>query len=292
MKQLLVISGKGGTGKTTLVGSFAALAKNAVIADCDVDAPDLHLILKPKILETQPFKGSKMAIKDDSKCIECGKCGEVCRFNAIEDLKIDSIRCEGCGACVYVCPTEAIKLEEKISGYAYISETRYGPMAHAKLRIAEEASGKLVTVVKENAKKLTEKYNKELIIVDGSPGIGCPVIASLAGVDLALIVTEPTISGIHDLERILDVANHFKVRSVVCVNKYDINKENTNRIEDFCRKKWVEVAGRIPYDPVVTKAMIAGKTLIEFSDGKASIDIKKIWESLSVYLCEKSTTTP
>lgn len=292
IKQLLVISGKGGTGKTTLVGSFAALAKNAVIADCDVDAPDLHLILKPKILETQPFKGSKMAIKDDSKCIECGKCGEVCRFNAIEDLKIDSIRCEGCGACVYVCPTEAIKLEEKISGYAYISETRYGPMAHAKLRIAEEASGKLVTVVKENAKKLTEKYNKELIIVDGSPGIGCPVIASLAGVDLALIVTEPTISGIHDLERILDVANHFKVRSVVCVNKYDINKENTNRIEDFCRKKWVEVAGRIPYDPVVTKAMIAGKTLIEFSDGKASIDIKKIWESLSVYLCEKSTTTP
>jgi MinD superfamily P-loop ATPase len=278
MKQLLVISGKGGTGKTTLVGSFAALAKSAVIADCDVDAPDLHLILKPRILETQPFKGSKMAIKDDSKCIECGKCEEVCRFNAVEDLRIDPIRCEGCGACVFMCPAKAIELMENISGYAYISETDYGPMAHAKLNIAEEASGKLVMVVKENAKKLAEKYEKDLIIIDGSPGIGCPVIASLAGVDLALIVTEPTLSGIHDLERILAVTSNFGVKPLVCINKYDINEGNTERIGDFCGRAGIGMIGKIPSDPVVTKAMIAGKPVVEFSDGKASIGIKNIWE--------------
>ncbi len=278
MKQLLVISGKGGTGKTTLVGSFAALAGNAVVADCDVGAPDLHLILKPRVLETHSFTGSKIAVRDGLKCVECGKCEEVCRFNAIENLEIDPIRCEGCGACVFICPRKAIDLIEKVSGHAYISETVYGPMAHAKLDIAEEASGKLVTLVKENARKLAEEYRRDLIIIDGSPGIGCPVIASLAGVDLALIVTEPTLSGIHDLERILRVANHFNIKSVVCINKYDINKGNTEKIKAFCRREGVEVVGKIPFDPVVTEAIIAVKPVIEFSDRKVSKEIKKIWE--------------
>lgn len=284
MKQLVVISGKGGTGKTTLVGSFAALAENKVIADCDVDAPDLHLILKPKILKTEEFRGSKVAIMDKEKCIECGKCEEICRFDAIENLEINPVRCEGCGACVFICPVQAISLEEKISGYAYISETRYGLMAHAKLNIAEEASGKLVTVIKEKAKELAEENGKDLIIIDGSPGIGCPVIASLTGVDLALVVTEPTMSGIHDLERILSVAKHFGVRSLVCVNKFDINKENTEGIEELCREGGIEMVGKIPYDPVVTGAMIAGKTLVEFSDDEVADEIRAIWNRISGYL--------
>jgi len=281
MKQIVVISGKGGTGKTTIVASFAALAENAVIADCDVDAPDLHLILKPEIKETQEFHGSKVAIKDDSKCIECGKCESVCRFDAVnQNFEIDDIRCEGCGACVFICPEEAIQLKEKISGHAYISETRYGLMSHAKLNIAEEASGKLVTVVKENAKTVAENNGKDLIIIDGSPGIGCPVIASLSGVDLALIVTEPTMSGIHDLKRILSVAKHFGVKTVVCINKYNINLENTNKIKNFCGKEEISIAGEIPFDPAVTKAMIAEKPVVEFSSGRVSNEIKNIWENI------------
>ena len=286
MKQILIISGKGGTGKTTILASFAALAKNAVIADCDVDAPDLHLILKPEIKETLKFRGSKTAIKDDSKCIGCGKCREVCRFDAVnENFEIEGILCEGCGACVFVCPADAVKLKEKISGLAYMSETKYGPMSHAKLNIAEEASGKLVTVVKENAKKIAEKENKNLILIDGSPGIGCPVIASLSGVDLAVIVAEPTMSGIHDLKRILSVAGHFNVKAVVCINKYDINIHNTNKIKDYCKKEGIDVIGKVPFDPVVTEAMVAGKPVVEFSCDEVSNEIKSMWNKIKILIC-------
>ena len=282
MKQITVISGKGGTGKTTLVGSFAALAENKVIADCDVDAPDLHLLLHPEIIKKEEFKGLKVAVMDKTLCTECGTCEETCRFNAIalteeSGYAVNPARCEGCGACVFMCPQEAVTLKERVSGYSFISKTKYGTMAHAQLNIAEEASGKLVTVVRNTAQQVAEKEGCELILIDGAPGIGCPVIASLAGVDLALIVTEPTMSGLHDLERIMDVTRHFGIGSVVCINKYDINEENSRRITEFCRQRGVEMVGNIPYDSVVTEAMVAGMPVVEFSEGKVSEAIKDVW---------------
>ena len=284
MKQITIISGKGGTGKTTLVASFAALAENIVIADCDVDAPDLHLLLHPEIMKREEFKGLKVAAMDKTKCIECGICEAACRFKAISDTDsgyaVNPTRCEGCGVCVFVCDSDAIILTERVSGYAFISKTKYGTMAHAQLNIAEEASGKLVTVVRNNAQRVAEEEGSELILIDGSPGIGCPVIASLTGVDLALVITEPTMSGLHDLERILDVTRHFGIGSVVCINKYDINEENSKRIAEFCRERGVTIVRNIPYDPVVTEAMVAAMPVVEFSDGAVSDAIKEIWASI------------
>jgi MinD superfamily P-loop ATPase len=282
MREITIISGKGGTGKTTLVGSFAALAENKVIADCDVDAPDLHLLLHPEIIKKEEFKGLKVAVMDKTLCTECGTCEETCRFNAIalteeSGYAVNHARCEGCGACVFSCPQEALTLKERVSGYSFISKTKYGTMAHAQLNIAEEASGKLVTVVRNTAQQVAEKEGCELILIDGAPGIGCPVIASLTGVDLALIVTEPTMSGLHDLARILDVTRHFGIGSVVCINKYDINEENSKRITEFCRQRGIEVVGNIPYDPVVTEAMVAGMPVVEFSEGVVSEAIKDVW---------------
>ncbi len=288
MKQITVISGKGGTGKTTLVGSFAALAENKVIVDCDVDAPDLHLLVHPEIIKKEEFKGVKVAVIDKTLCTECGTCEETCRFNAIASTEesgyaVNPARCEGCGACVFTCPQEAVTLKERVSGYAFISKTNYGLMVHAQLNIAEEASGKLVTVVRNNAQQVAEKEGCELILIDGSPGIGCPVIASLTGVDLALIVTEPTMSGLHDLERIMDVTRHFGIASAVCINKYDINEENSERITEFCRQRGIQVVGNIPYDSVVTEAMVAGMPVVEFSGGVVSDAIKDVWRGINQY---------
>ncbi len=284
MRQITIISGKGGTGKTTLVASFAALAENIVIADCDVDAPDLHLLLHPEVVKREEFKGLDVAAMDKSKCIECGICEAACRFKAISDTgsgyEVNPTRCEGCGVCVFVCDQDAIRLEERVSGYAFISKTKYGTMAHAQLNIAEEASGKLVTVVRSNAQRVAEEEGSELILIDGSPGIGCPVIASLTGVDLALVVTEPTMSGLHDLERILDVTRHFGITSVVCINKYDINEANSRKITGFCQERGVTIVRNIPYDPVVTEAMVAAMPVVEFSDGAVSDAIREIWVSI------------
>lgn len=282
MKQLTVISGKGGTGKTTLVGSFAALAEKKVIADCDVDAPDLHLLLHPERERQQEFKGLKVAVMDKSLCIECGTCAETCRFKAIElredaSYAVNPARCEGCGACVYTCPQEALSLQGRISGYAFVSSTTYGPMVHAELIIGEEASGKLVTVVRELAREVAEREGCDLILIDGAPGIGCPVIASLTGVDLALIVTEPTLSGLHDLDRILAVTHHFGIEAVVCINKYDLNERNSERIAAFCRQHGVELVGTVPYDPVVTEAMVAGMPVVTYSEGVVSKTIRDVW---------------
>ncbi|CAD6494371.1 MAG: Iron-sulfur cluster carrier protein [Candidatus Argoarchaeum ethanivorans] len=290
MKQITIISGKGGTGKTTLVASFAALAKNVVIADCDVDAPDLHLLLHPEIIRKEEFRGLKVAAMDKTKCIECGKCEEACRFKAISDTgsgyAVNPARCEGCGVCVFVCDQDAITLTERVSGHAFISKTKYGTMAHAQLNVAEETSGKLVTVVRNNAQRVAEDEESELILIDGSPGIGCPVIASLTGVDLALVVTEPTMSGLHDLKRIMDVTRHFGIATVVCINKCDINEENSRKITEFCQEHEVAIVRNIPYDPVVTDAMVAGMPVVEFSDCAVSDAIKEIWGSI------KSTTPP
>lgn len=281
MKQLTVISGKGGTGKTSITAAFASLAKNAVFADCDVDAADLHLILKPNAKKTMGFHGLKIASLDKEICTECKKCCDQCNFDAIdEEINIIKEACEGCGVCEYVCPVDAITMVDRDSGFSYISETRFGPMAHAMLKTAEEASGKLVTVVRNNAKKLAEEKKKTSIIIDGPPGIGCPVIASISGVDLVLVVTEPTLSAIHDLERILGVAYHFKIPAVVCINKFDINLENTEKIENYCRSKNIDVVGKLPYDNIITKAMIQEKTVIEYSKSDFSNIIIDMWSNL------------
>ncbi|MFH2011642.1 MAG: ATP-binding protein [Pseudomonadota bacterium] len=280
MKQLTVISGKGGTGKTTITAAFAALAQNHVMADGDVDAADLHLILTPNIKREEEFYGGRAPTLDKDKCDQCGICMEVCRFEAINDFIIDPVSCEGCGLCMHACPAYAITMKEKFSGNWFVSDTRFGPMVHARLGIAEENSGKLVTLVRQQARFIAEDENRDLIIIDGPPGIGCPVIAAMTGVNLALVVTEPTLSGIHDLERVLGVAKHFNVPTMVCINKCDINPENARRIKDYCQDRDIEVVGQIPYDPVVTRAMVEGLTVVEYNSSVTSDIVKRMWESI------------
>jgi len=280
MKQLTVLSGKGGTGKTTITASLAVLARNAVLADCDVDAPDLHMLLHPEVIKTQEFKGSKLAVIDKTKCDNCGFCREKCRFDAItEAIEVDPVACEGCGVCAAICPADAITMTERVSGYAYISKTRYGFMAHALLSPGESNSGKLVSLVRQNARILSEKEKSDLIIIDGPPGIGCPVIASVTGVDVGLVVTEPTMSGIHDLQRALQLLAHFSVTPLVCVNMYDINKDNTDKILRFCKDNSIKVVGRIPFNPKVTEAMVNGKSIMEYApESDVAKEIENIWK--------------
>ena len=286
MKQIAVLSGKGGTGKTTITAAFTVLAEKAVVADCDVNAPDLHMLLHPEILEAKEFRGSKIAVIDQTKCIKCGVCRERCRFDAItKDFTVDPFSCEGCGVCTIVCPVGVVSLTERISGYAFISKIKYGFMVHALLNPGEANSGKLVTMVRQDAKLLAEKERLDLIIIDGPPGIGCPVIASIAGIDAALVVTEPTMSGIHDLERVLQLLKHFNVRPFVCVNMYDVNKDNAYRIYRFCEENGVEVVGNIPFDPVVTEAMVNGRAVVEYSpECDVAKEIAAIWNRLKAEL--------
>jgi MinD superfamily P-loop ATPase len=288
MKQMTILSGKGGTGKTTITASFAVLSSNAVLADCDVDAPNLHLLLKPEIQETMEFKGLKLALIDPERCTRCGLCAEKCRFDAIHDFRVDPVRCEGCKVCVHICPVGAIDFVERICGHAYISKTRYGPMSHALLNPGMENSGKLVTLVRQNAKKVAEEGRHEIVLIDGPPGIGCPVIASLAEIDAGLIVVEPTLSGIHDLKRALELLRHFKVKPIVCVNKHDLNPENTNAVEEFCRREGLEVVGLIPFDLEVTRAMVAGFPVVEYApESPASRAIRETWSLLERHLNDK-----
>ncbi|MFH1063412.1 MAG: P-loop NTPase [Candidatus Omnitrophota bacterium] len=281
MKQILVISGKGGTGKTILTGALAALAQNKVMADCDVDAADLHLLLEPKIAHAHEFRGGKTAVLDKSLCKQCGKCIALCRFQAISaDYIIDPIACEGCGFCDFVCPREAISMQENVCGHWFVSDTRFGPMVHAKLGIAEENSGKLVALVRKQAKDLAEKNNCDWVIIDGAPGIGCPVIASLSGIDRALIVTEPTLSGLHDAARVIEVARHFSVAVKMIINKYDLNVLMSEKIEKYCRDNNIKLIGKISFDKSVVAAMVQGKTIIEYADCLAKKEIITIWEKL------------
>ncbi|NHV96743.1 MAG: P-loop NTPase [Thaumarchaeota archaeon] len=286
MKQITILSGKGGTGKTTITAAFAVLAKKAVVADCDVDAPDLHMLLHPEVLETKEFRGSKIAVIDEMECVKCDICREKCRFDAItQDLTVNPFSCEGCGVCTIVCPVKAVSLTERISGYAYISKIKYGFMVHALLNPGESNSGKLATVVRQNAKLLAEKEGSSLIIIDGPPGIGCPVIASVTGVDAALVVTEPTMSGIHDLERALQLLRYFNVRPFACVNMYDVNMDNASKISTFCEENGVEVVGNIPFNPVVTEAMVNGKAIVEYSpECDVAKEIAAIWDRLGAEL--------
>lgn len=285
MKKMTILSGKGGTGKTTVAASFAALSENAVFADCDVDASNLHLLLRPEVRETIEFKGLNLAVIDPDRCTRCGLCEEKCRFNAIHGFEVDSIHCEGCGVCVEVCSVRAVDFVDRICGHAYISETRYGPMSHARLKPGMENSGKLVTLVRQNARRLAEDGGRDLVLVDGPPGIGCPVIASLADIDKGLVVVEPTLSGIHDLERALGLLEHFKVEPLVCVNKRDLNEENTGAIKRFCSKIKVDVVGLVPFDPTVTRAMVAGQPVVEYSPhSAASTAMREMWEGVKSHL--------
>jgi MinD superfamily P-loop ATPase len=281
MKEVVVLSGKGGTGKTSIVGSFAVLAKNKVLVDCDVDAADLHLLLQPAIREKHEFWSGQVAFIDREKCTQCGLCQEQCRFAAIRDFSVDTTACEGCGFCSRICSAEAITMKENMAGHWFISNTRYGPLVHARLGIAQENSGKLVALVRQEARKMAEQEGADYIISDGPPGIGCPVISSLSGANLALLVTEPTLSGIHDLDRVLGVCHHFGVPALVCINKYDINEDNTRQIEKSCLAQGVEVAARIPFDSAVTEAMVAGLPVVEYSQNGVSRQIEVLWELAS-----------
>lgn len=281
MKQIVIISGKGGTGKTVITGAFAALAKNKVMADCDVDAADLHLLLKPTIRERHEFRSGKTAIIDKEICFKCGKCIDICRFKAIsKDFTVNGISCEGCAFCSFACPANAIKMEENVSGEWFISDTRFGSMVHAKLGVAEENSGKLVALVKKQAKDLAEKKNCDWVIIDGAPGIGCPVIASLSGIDRAVVITEPTLSGLHDADRVIKVAKHFKIETRLIINKYNLNLDMTREIEKYCKEHNVGLLGKIGFDKTIVKAMVDGKTIIEYQDGKVKDAIINIWERL------------
>ena len=285
MKELVIVSGKGGTGKTSVTASLAALADQPVICDCDVDAADLHLILEPKIRENHDFRSGHEAVIRESDCIGCGICQDVCRFDAViddvETFSIDPIACEGCGVCVHFCPQKAIDFPESLCGKWFVSDTRLGPMVHAKLGVAAENSGKLVSLVRTEAKHLAEEENRKMVIVDGPPGIGCPVIASITGASQVLVVTEPTVSGEHDLERVLGLARHFQIPALVCVNKWDINEEMTIRIEQKSRDLGANIAGRIRYDQAVTRAQLLQKTVVE-TDAASAQDIRQIWDYLNV----------
>lgn len=281
MKQIVVISGKGGTGKTVVTGSLASLAKNKVMVDCDVDAADLHLLLHPDIRERHEFRSGQSAVIDKRLCKECGKCAPLCRFAAIRpDFTIEHFSCEGCGLCARICPYGAIRMDENVAGEWFISDTKYGPFVHAKLGIAEENSGKLVAKIRQVAKELAEREGLEYVIIDGPPGIGCPVIASLSGIDCALIVTEPTLSGLHDAARVIGVAGHFNIPVKLIVNKHDLNPAMTVRIEEFARRSRVTLIGKIAFSETVVKAVVEGKTVIDYPHSPVGDELRSIWEKL------------
>ena len=288
MKQLVILSGKGGTGKTSVAAAFAHLAsleansRRTILADADVDAANLELVLAPEILERDDFWGGQVAAIDQEICGGCGTCAQVCRFDAIQVrdglYQVDPIACEGCAACVYQCPNQAISMLEQIAGEWFRSQSRFGPLFHAALRPAQENSGKLVTLVKQHARLLAMDEGYELVLVDGPPGIGCPVISAISGADLALIVAEPTVAGVHDMHRILQTSGHFGVRALVCINKADLYPRGTEEIEAFCQEGEIEVVGRVPFDATVTDAMVQGEAVTSFSPGcAASRSLSKIW---------------
>lgn len=289
MKQLIILSGKGGTGKTSVTAAFAHLAAQSrlagkiILADADVDAANLELVLKPQLREEQDFKGGKVAVIDQDTCSACGDCEAVCRFDAIHHTDglyvVDPIACDGCAACVYQCPSESITMHEQIAGKFYFSESRYGPLYHANLFPGQENSGKLVTLVKQRARLQALDENRELVIVDGPPGIGCPVISAVSGASLALIVAEPTVSGVHDMRRVLQTVKHFGVQAMVCINKADVYPAGADEIEAHCRENGIETVGRIPFDLTVASAMVAGEAVTAFRpESASSVAIAQIWE--------------
>ncbi|MFO8090807.1 MAG: 4Fe-4S binding protein [Desulfatiglandaceae bacterium] len=282
MRELVVLSGKGGSGKTSVLSGFAAIPGEKILCDADVDAADLHLILNPEILETHDFVSGNTAVVNPEKCTGCGRCRELCRFSAIdEQFRIDPLECEGCGVCVHFCPEKAIDFPENNCGQWFLSDTRFGPMAHARLAIAEENSGKLVSLVRREAEKLAEEKDIKLILTDGPPGVGCPVIASLGGATAVLIVSEPTVSGIHDMKRVVELCEFFGIPAWLAVNKFDLNLDQTKMIEAYAAEKGAKLMGRVPFDSTFTKAMVEGLTVQEYDPKSgAAVAVSELWKTL------------
>jgi MinD superfamily P-loop ATPase len=299
MKQLVLLSGKGGTGKTTVAAALAHLASQElplVMADADVDAANLELLLSPTRKEDNLFMSGQFAVIDEELCAGCGACESVCRFDAVEPpqrgeiaYRVDPTACEGCASCLYQCPTEAIRTEDRRSGMWFRSETRFGPLVHAHLFAAQENSGKLVTLVKQQAIGIAKRDGYELILVDGPPGIGCPVISALSGADAALLVCEPTVSGLHDLQRVLATTRHFHVPASVVINKCDLNQEMSSAIEEICRAQQIPVVGWIPYDSVVTEAVVNGQPLTVYTDGPVANALQEVWKKTQEQLFRPET---
>lgn len=287
MKEIVILSGKGGTGKTSLVGSLAYLAKNQILVDCDVDAADLHLLLDPKPRSRDEFRSGVKAKVIGDQCSGCGTCVGLCQFEAIsmdpiaQTALMNLLSCEGCGVCAHFCPEQAIVLEENYCGDWFVSDTKYGTLVHAQLFAGEANSGKLVSFIKRQARELAEETGVDLILIDGAPGIGCPVIASLSSVDVVVAVTEPSQSGWHDLERVLDLALHFRLQSFVCINKWDLHPEMAASIEAACVERGVEVLGRIPFDPIVVESQVQGTPVVCNAQSPAAVAIRDIWQALS-----------
>lgn len=291
MKELLVISGKGGAGKTSMAGALASMAGEVVLADLDVDAPDMHLLLQPELESKESFVAGNFAQVRQDDCSGCGLCEELCSFDAVSlngVAKIEAAACEGCKLCVAKCPEEAIDFPPRDCGYWMISKTRIGPLIHAQLHPGGENSGRLVALLREQAGKLAQKRGLDLVINDGSPGVGCPVISSLSGVDLALAITEPTPSGIHDLERVLDLCKHFSVPAVVLINKADLNTDKADEIEALCKERQVEVLGRLNFDPQFVESVCEGLLINEHApQGESSQRLKQVWQRLEAMLSEQ-----
>ncbi len=294
MNELVVISGKGGTGKTSLMAAFAALAEDGVLCDADVDAPDLHLVLSPSIRVQTPFQSGNTAQIRKHDCTECGLCRDLCRWDAIgEDFQVDPLDCEGCGVCVWFCPEKAVDFPPNVCGEWYVSDTRFGTLVHARLSPAEENSGKLVALVRQEARKAAESEGRSLLLTDGPPGVGCPVIASLGGATAALVVAEPTVSGVHDLDRVSDLASFFKVPIMVLVNKADINPETADRIRETAEKKGHTFLGAIPFHQDFTKAMIQKQSIVEYApEGEAAEAVRRIWDRVVAHLEEMEAESP
>ena len=283
MKELVVISGKGGTGKTCLSSSLALLASNPVICDCDVEAPNLHILLQPEVQQTREFSASQQAHLDEEQCIFCGLCIDLCRFGAIQDFQVSNLDCEGCGLCSRICPVEAISMEEHCSGEWYSSTTRYGPMFHARVGIGEQNSGKLVALLRQQAREAAQANGRELVITDGPPGTGCATIAAISGCQLAVIVTEPTLSAIHDLKRVIELCRHFKVKCGVIINKADLNPVKARDIKEYCAEEEVPVWGEVPFREDLVEAVNNCQLPVQYSAALATL-MQGIWKEVEVSL--------